>query len=63
MKGYIIQIDFKVQPQVYVSLSVLCNDYGVNYSSASKGKRKFIIKNEVIIITECEIIKIKRKRK
>jgi hypothetical protein len=61
MKAFIVTIDSKVQDPAYTSLTNCCARYDIPYSSASKGKRKFIINNEVRIITQIAIQKTKRK--
>lgn len=64
MKVYVVQINTEVRRKVFTSLKAACDDWGLNYSSASKGKRLFVRKNKehvgaIIVITECDLIKIK----
>lgn len=50
----------EVYTEIYTSLKMACDDFGLNYSSASKGKRIFVNKkNEITSITEAKIKRIK----
>jgi len=50
----------EVFSEVFTSLSMACENFGLSYSSASKGKRVFVNdKDEVTTITEARVSKIK----
>lgn len=60
MKVFIVQIDSVVQKESHTSLLAACTHHRIPYSTASRGKRKFIIKDKVYIITEgVKVIKVK----
>lgn len=43
----------------YTSLTMACKENGIPYSSASKGKRVFVIGDDVKQIFKTELVKIK----
>lgn len=59
MKLFIISINGKVEDKGYTSLKWACNHAGVSYSTAIYGKRIFTKGDNVVIITEIEVVKIK----
>lgn len=60
MTVFIVVHKGEVCNEVYTSLSMACENFGLSYSSASKGKRVFVNdKNEVTTITEARVSKIK----
>lgn len=60
MTVFIIVHKGEVYSEVYTSLSMACENFGLSYSSASKGKRVFVNdKNEITTITEARVCKIK----
>lgn len=56
---FVASIDGIIYPKAYTSLKGMCKAIGVSYNSAYKGNRVFIVKNQVIRISNIEIIKIK----
>lgn len=63
MKAYLKIINGIIIPEVHTSLVVVCNDLGVSYDSAARGKRHWLTDNKLIEIKELEIIKIKGRGK
>lgn len=60
MTVFIIVHKGEVYSEVFTSLSMACESFGLSYSSASKGKRVFVNdKNEITTITEARVSKIK----
>lgn len=60
MTVFVVVHKGEVYSEVYTSLSMACENFGLSYSSASKGKRVFVNnKNEVTTITEARVSKIK----
>jgi hypothetical protein len=60
MKVFIVVHKGEAHNEVFTSLSMACDSFDLNYSSASKGKRVFVNdKNEVTTITEAIVSKIK----
>ena len=60
MTVFIIVHKGEVHNEVFTSLTMACNRFGLNYSSASKGKRVFVNdKDEITTITEATISRIK----
>lgn len=58
MKLYSYTINGSPCGQAYTSLSALCRDKDLPHSSASHGKRKFVIDEAFVEIYELEIVKI-----
>lgn len=60
MTVFIIVHKGVVHNEVFTSLTMACNSFDLNYSSASKGKRVFVNdKDEITTITEASVSKIK----
>jgi hypothetical protein len=63
MKVFIVCINSQPHNEVWTSLKQLCGDNWISYSSASRGKRIFIIEREsrqdILTITEARVLKIK----
>jgi hypothetical protein len=60
MTVFIVVHKGEAYSEVFTSLSMACECFGLSYSSASKGKRVFVNdKNEVTTITEASVSKIK----
>lgn len=60
MTVFIIVHKGEVHNEVFTSLTMACNRFDLNYSSASKGKRVFVNeKDEITTITEARVSKIK----
>jgi len=47
-KGYLFKKGDKVLPLVYLSLKAICQEYGLNYYSAVRGKRTFPMRGEIM---------------
>ena len=54
-----VTVDGQPQPNSYTSLKRACGDFNVPYFTASRGKRKFIINDQLIVITLTNLVKIK----
>lgn len=63
MKSYIIIVNKEVSPLSYTSLLQTCNEAGVPYNSATRGKRQWVKKGVLIEIKEIEVIKIRGRGK
>ena len=59
MKIYLISINGKTANKAYTSLKGACEFAEIKYYSANRGKRIFVKNEDIITITEAEIIKIK----
>lgn len=60
MTVFVIVHKGEVYSEVYTSLKTACENFGLSYSSASKGKRVFVNdKDEITTITEARVSKIK----
>lgn len=57
---YTIQVNGRLHPECYTSLTVLCRNNELPYGSVSKGRRIFIQGENVIRISELKVIKIKK---
>ena len=49
-----------IKPFVYTTLTAACNVAGVPLESARKGKRIWIKENDFVMITEVELVKMKK---
>lgn len=56
---YVLCVDNEVQNNSYTSLKSLCEDSGVSYGSASKGKRIWIKGGVKWVVIETTLIKVK----
>lgn len=55
---YVVSINSEIQEKAFTGLKNACIEYGINYSLASRGKRKFIVGGKFIHIKEIELVKI-----
>lgn len=57
---YILQIEGKIQDTSFVSLRALCDHFQLSYTSASKGRLKWIEPTgKVYEIVQVKVVKIK----
>jgi hypothetical protein len=60
MTVFIVVKKGEVANEVFTSLKMACERFGLSYSSSSKGKRVFVNENdEITSITEATVVKIK----
>jgi hypothetical protein len=59
MKIYAILVENELMPTLFTGLRPACNYYNIPYSSASHGKRLFMIDRKKVEIKECSLVKIK----
>jgi hypothetical protein len=59
MRIYTILINNEPISEAYTSFSALCDAHNVPYSSATHGKREFLIAGKAVKIIEYQLIKIK----
>lgn len=60
MKVFIVVYKGEVSKEVFTSLKMACDYFGLSYSSASKGKRVFVNdNNEITSIIHATVVKIK----
>ena len=60
MKIYTISVNGKLETVAYTSLKSACRNAGVKYFSAIRGKRTFAKSSDKIVITDINVVKIKR---
>jgi hypothetical protein len=61
MRLFGITVNGVMKEEVYTTLKKACDEAGVSYSSASKGKRVFVEMVRMVVITELSVVKMKGK--
>lgn len=60
MKAYVVTKNGVTLNESFTTLKAACKAAGVVYSTARKGRKHFIINDEVISITKTEVIRNKK---
>ncbi len=62
-KIWVVSVDGEVKKEGFTALSGACKEFGISYSTATKGERVFKVKGIIVRIFEVVVVRIKGREK